>query len=278
MTVYIDLLFALNTAVNYLLLRGSAAMGGAPAPPLRLLGAACIGGLYAALAVLPSLLWLGTPFYQLLCAALMLFCAFGAKRSTVKQGLLFLALSFAFGGTVLLAVQFLDKDLLLLGGMAYYAVSTPALLLCAGLCYGLAAVVLAGFGTHTGGDLFPANIHLGPRQITVTVLRDTGNTLRDPITGRPVTVANWQCLAKLLPDVSLTQQQFLQPAQLMQRLADSCPQHRFQLIPYRAVGTDCGLLLAVRCQVQQMPTLVAFSPTEVSPEGRFEALTGGIIP
>ena len=30
MTVYVDLLFGLNTAINYLLLRGAAIVGGAP--------------------------------------------------------------------------------------------------------------------------------------------------------------------------------------------------------------------------------------------------------
>ena len=41
MTVYVDVLFGLNSAINYLLLRGSAAMGGHPVRYGRLLAAAC---------------------------------------------------------------------------------------------------------------------------------------------------------------------------------------------------------------------------------------------
>ena len=139
MTVYVDLLFGLNTVINYLLLRGSAAVSGCPAPPWRLLGAACLGGLYAAVCLLPGLESLQGLAGQTACGAGMLVAAFGWKRHTLRQGLFFLALSFAFGGAVLLLIQAVEPDCLLLGGRAYYAVSTPALLLLAGLGYGLAA-------------------------------------------------------------------------------------------------------------------------------------------
>ncbi len=281
MTVYVDLLFAVNAVINYLLLRGSAAMGGFPARRRRLWLAAAVGGLYAVAAVLPEWGGLAAMPGQALCAALMLLLAFGWKRATVKQGLFFLALSFAFGGAVLLAVQLLEPDLIFLGGRAYYAVSTPALLLLAGLCYGLAAVVLAGWGTHTGGDVAAMKLTLNGRTAELQALRDTGNTLRDPVTGQGVLVVQWQVLARLLPEAGLEAAQFQDPAGLMERLAALYPQLRFRLVPYRAVGVAAGLLLAVRCQGavkgRKEDILAAFSPTEVSAGGRFEALLGGVI-
>lgn len=282
MTVYVDVLFGLNTAINYLLLRGSAAMGGCPAKRLRLLLAACLGGLYAAAAVIPGLEWLSGTGFQLLCATGMVSAAFGLRKSTLKQTLFFLALSFAFGGAVLLVVQAAEPDVVLLSGTAYYAVSTPALLLLAGLLYGLAAVVLSGLGTHTGGEIVAMTLHLNGHSLPIRALRDTGNTLRDPVSGQAVLVAQWQTLPRLLPDAELTQSSFQDPAGLLQLLSDRYPKLRFRLIPYRAVGVDGGLLLALRCSVTEQKkhrreTLVAFSPTAVSADGRFDALTGGQI-
>lgn len=281
MTVYVDLLFGVNAVINYLLLRGSAAIGGFPAKRCRLWLAAAVGGLYAVAAALPGLQRLGTAAGQALCAALMLLVAFGWKRATVKQGLFFLALSFAFGGVVLLTVQLLEPDLVFLRGRAYYAVSTPALLLLAGLCYGLAAVVLAGCGTHTGGDVAAMKLTLNGKTAELQALRDTGNTLRDPVTGQGVLVAGWQVLDRLLPEAGLEAEQFQDPVSLMERLSVRYPQLRFRLVPYRAVGVASGLLLAVRCQGRvkgrEEELLAAFSPTEVSAGGRFEALLGGVI-
>lgn len=282
MTVYADLLFAINAAINYLLLCGSAAISGVPARKLRLLGAAALGGLYAVMTVLPGMEAAGGFLCQSLCAALMLLAAFGWKRSTVRQGLFFFALSFVFSGAVLLAVQLIEPNMMLLGGRAYYAVTTPALLLLAGLIYGLAAVVLSGWGTHTGGDLVSLSLSLEHRQLSLKALRDTGNTLRDPISGQSVLVTDWQVLSRLLPDAGIQSSHVRDPAALMQRLSRQYPQLRFRLIPYQAVGVESGLLLALRCCLEEkkghrQERLVAFSPTPVSEEGRFDALIGGKI-
>jgi len=277
MTVYVDLLFGLNALINYLLLRGSAALGGCPVRLWRLAAAAVLGGLYAVAAVLPGLEGLQGLLFQGLCAGLMLLTAFGWKRNTVKQGLFFFGMSFAFSGVVLLAVQLAEPDFLLLGGRAYYAVSTPALLLLAGLSYGLAAAVLSGCGTHTGGDLVPMTLVLEGRTAKIRALRDTGNTLRDPITGQSVLVVGSAVKGQLLPNWASD----ADPAEQISELSWLYPKLRFRLVPYRTVGVDHGLLPAVRCGLQirkkQQTILVAFSPTEVSPEGRFEALWGGEI-
>lgn len=275
MTVYVDLLFAVNTIINYLLLRGSASIGGCPGPPWRLLAAGCLGGIYAVASVLPGLWWLTKLPFQGICAGLMLLAAFGWKKTTVRQGLYFFALSFAFGGAVLLAIQVAEPDCLVLGSRAYYAVSIPALLLLAGLGYGLAALVLTGCGTHTGGDIVPLVLELRGRRVAVRALMDTGNTLRDPVTGQPVLVASGEVLCQLFPEIPATEQTLMAPAALL-RLYPSC---RFRLIPYEAVGARNGLLLAVRCRLyrgkQNETVLTAFSPTKLSSDGRYNALWGG---
>lgn len=281
MTVYVDMLFMLNTAINYLLLRGSAAMGGCPAKVWRLMGAAALGGLYAVSAVLPGLEPLQSLFFQLISASGMLIVAFGWKRNTVKQGLFFFALSFAFSGLVMLAVQVLEPDCLFLGGRAYYGVSISALLLLAGLSYGLAGLVLNGWGTHTGGDIVPLTVKLNGKCMQCKALRDTGNTLRDPITGQNIPVASWQVLTCLLPEADVKQTELKDPAALLQRLHKQYPQVQFRLVSFRTVGVSCGLLLAAKCTVgtgkklQSLP--VAFTATELSAHGQYEMLLGGAV-
>ena len=55
---------------------------------------------------------------------------------------------------------------------------------------------------------------------------------------------------------------------------------RFRLLPYRSVGVDRGLLLAVRVDQVQVgeedrgPMLAALSPTPVSDGGGYRALLG----
>lgn len=281
MTVYVDLLFALNMTVNYLLLRGSAALSGCPAGVWRLLAAAGLGGLYAVVCVVPGLHMLQGALWQGLCAGLMLLIAFGFRKNTVKQGLFFFALSFAFGGAVLLLVQLVEPDCLILGGRAYYAVSMPAMLLLAGVCYGLSAVVLKGCGTHTGGDIVPVTLLLEERVLHVKALRDTGNTLRDPVSGQAVMIVEGERLLTLFPKSGISSERLQEPVAVMEELSYLYPKCRFRLISYRAVGVESGLLLAVRCRgkigKKAQPMLAAFSPAKLSCDETFNALWGGAV-
>ena len=71
---------------------------------------------------------------------------------------------------------------------------------------------------------------------------------------------------------------FLRP--LGHRLLEDPWRRRFRLLPYRSVGVDRGLLLAVRVDQVQVgeeergPMLAALSPTPVSDGGGYRALLG----
>lgn len=281
MTVYVDLLFSLNVVVNYLLLRGSAALGGCAVKALRLAAAAGVGGLYAVLTVLPVPSFVRSSAAQGLCAGLMLLLAFGFRKNTLKQGLFFFALSFAFGGAVLLLIHAVEPDCIILGGHAYYALSMPALMLVAGVCYGIAAFVLKNCGAHTGGDILPVTLLLEGRSLALRALRDTGNTLTDPVSGQQVLVVEAERLLELFPRGDVGDALFRDPAAAMETLSYLYPTCRFRLVSYRAVGVETGLLLAVRCRGKigksVQPMLAAFSPSKLSCDETFNALWGGAV-
>ncbi len=279
MTVYADVLFALNACVNYLMLLVSARVAGAHIRRVRLALAGGLGGFYAVAALLPGCGVLQGVWMKALVWAAMLVLAFGATKKTLRLGLLFLAASFAFGGVVFALMQLLDAGVMVLPGGAFYPVSAGALLTLAGVTYLAAWLVFSRLGEHTGGQIATLTLFLGAHTVTVRALRDSGNTLKDPITNEPVLVAGWQTAAQLLPEAKLQQAEFSDPAALLRRLSEQNPALRLRLVPYRAVGTQSGLLLAARCTAGQAgrkrPVLVAFSPTSVSDAGNYEALTGG---
>lgn len=279
MTVYVDVLFALNAAINFLMLRVSARICGAQMKTLRLVLAASLGGLYAVGSLLPKCAFLTHPLCKMFVWALMLVLAFGVGKKTVRLALLFLAASFAFGGVMFALVSVLGTGVMLLGTGAYYPVSAGALLVMAGVTYLVSWLVFSRLGEHTGGQIVALTLRADGRSVPLRALRDSGNTLKDPITGEAVLVVSWQIACQLFPQAKLRQADFCDAALVAQRLAQIAPAAKPRLIPYRAVGTQAGLLAAIRCEVitdkKARPALAAFSPTAVSDAGTFEALTGG---
>ena len=108
-----------------------------------------------------------------------------------------------------------------------------------------------------------------------------GNTLTDPATGRPVLVAEADSLEELLPPgLRPGPAELRDPAGVLERLEDGPWRLRFRLLPYRAVGVERGLLLALRMDRVQVgeedrgPMLAALSPTPVSDGGAYRVLVG----
>lgn len=282
MTVYADALFALNAAIDYLILAASAFLGGGEIRRKRLLAAACLGGVYAAASLFPPLGFLQSPILYAVSLALMLLLAFGWQKRTARLGVLFLALTFAFGGAVTVCARLFGTGLVLIGAQVYYPVGFFGVLAVAAVLYLVCRLVFTALAEHTPRQIEPMTLRLGAHTAKIRALIDTGNTLRDPITNERALVAHWQVLARLLPTQTLSAADFLRPAELMQRLSAAYPQMRFRLLAYRAVGTQAGLLLAVRCEREDQngrktQVLTAFSPTEISDGGNYEALTGGGI-
>ena len=91
-------------------------------------------------------------------------------------------------------------------------------------------------------------------------------------------------MLRLFPkELPLTTEELTAPDCVLQRLDQGRWRGRFRLLPYRAVGVACGLLLAVRVDSlwvdgrDRGSVLVALSPTPVSDGGGYGALIGAAM-
>ena len=276
--IYIDEVFAVNAAVNWLLLLTATAVTGGGAGRLRLGLGAVFGGLWAVAVWLPHLRWLGSLPGELLGFAGLCLICFGWRGPAWKSWLWFFGVSCAFAGLVLAVTALLRIPAFQRGSRVYYRVTGPLLILLAGGVWLICRLCLDRFARHRGRELVLLGLELNGRRVLCTALRDNGNTLREPVTGEAVPVAQWQLAARLLPELELTAEAFADPPALLGRLRALDPPLSALLVPYRAVGVAGGLLLALRLDRitengRPLRTrLAAFSPTQVSDGGCYEAL------
>ena len=279
--IYVDTLFLLNTMVDYLLLLCAARLAGEPLKRLRFALGAVLGGGYAVAIFLPGLGFLERPACRLAAAVLMVLAAFWGSRRLGRQVLIFFALSCAFAGGVLAISMLGGQGLSLNRGVIYSGMDLKIVLLSAAGCYAVLSLLLQKAVRHTSftGELKAVRLELEDRTVELTALTDTGNTLTDPVTGQGVMVAEGE---RLLPLFAVSQrpsvQELRDPAGALERLTGAGG--HFRLLPYRAVGVDRGLLLAVRVDravvdgEDRGAMVVALSPTPVSDGGGYGALLG----
>ncbi len=255
MIVYAELVMLINFLVDLLLLIGTNQLAGFPGNGKRIFLAAALGGLYAGACLLPGFSFLSNGLWQLVSLAGMTGIAFGISKSALRRGILFFLLSMALGG---LATG--------LGSRTLWTIVLAAA--------GLWLMCLLGFGGGSAGDRYlPISVTCGEKTIRLTALVDTGNTLKDPISGRQVLVADHRAAAGLL---GLTGAQLVNPLQTM------VSHPGLRLIPYRTVGKSAGMLLAVQpdtITVEGKPVhmLLAFAPEEIGRNQAFDALAGGAL-
>ena len=243
--IYLDAFVGLNFLVDLCLLLGVNRLAGHPPGLPRAAAAAALGGGYAGVCLVPGFAFLANGLWRAVSLGLMGWTAFGADRTGWQRSVLFVLLSMALGG---LAVSMEAGG----GGVVVCAVA-------------LALLCRMGLGRR-GRQFVSLTVTYEGRQAVVRALCDTGNTLRDPITGETVTVLSPEVGSLLgIPAAALRD-----PAGAM------VPGMR--LIPARTVGGG-GLLAAIRCgQVlingRPAGTLVAFAREPIG-NGEYQALTGG---
>ena len=255
--VYVDGVMAVNFVVDFLLLMGTSQLSGIPSNKKRLALAALLGAMYSGWCLLPDFRFLGNLIWRLVCLVLMGILAFGWDRGALKQSGLFLFLSLALGG---LAISFgkADSRTLLLAGAGLWVLSRISL---AGGC--------------ESREYVPVVIRNGERTVKLLALHDTGNTLRDPVTGQQALIISLSAARRL---TGLTEQQLKDPLGTMATRA--LPGLR--LIPFRTVGQSGGMMLAmifedVILNGRKRKTLIAFAPENFGGNAAYQALTGGVF-
>ena len=274
--VYADLLFLLNFIANYLLLLAAGRMAGAVLRRWRIGLGAVAGALYAVLVFLPGLGWLAHWLCKLAAGVLITLIAYGGEQYLLRVAVLFFGACAALAGAVLGLELLGNVSLTLDHGVFYSQLDIRLLLLLFVACYFVLSLFFRRIGRH-GGELVGLEIALNGGAVVLTALRDTGHTLTDPATNRPVVVVYWQALSKLLPDWADANT----PIDSLER-CHAAGSRQARLIPYRAVGVEHGMLLALRTQGVKADgkplgkLLVALSPTPVDDGGGYQALLGGI--
>lgn len=281
-TVYLDELFLLNFIVDYLLLLAAGRLAGEVLRRGRLALGALLGASYAAAIFLPGCAFLLHPLCKLGAAVGMVLTGYGDSRRLLRVSLVFFAVSAAFGGGIFALNTLGSRGLALENGVLSSAMDLRLILLSAAGCYVFITLIFHRSARHSSPqELVPAVLRLDGRQVALTALVDTGNTLTDPATGRPVMVAEGEKVFSLFPPGRAPRPEELRdPVALLERLDGEGWHGRCRLLPYQAVGVECGMLLALRLDGAKVGTedcgrlLLALSPTRLTDGGGYCALIG----
>ncbi len=246
MTVYADVLVALNFIVTYLmLLTASVVLKTAPSPPRLLLGS-LFGGFASLLLLLPDLGLLLSVVLRGSVCALIAFLTFRTasfsrflRCAAVLTGVGFLLFGLVFAVQSCLGAQ----NVFIKNGAVYMEMSFLSLVITAAVCFVLVSAVFRFLSPAPPKErIFTMRVRAGETEFSVPVLYDTGNLLCDSVFGAAAAVVSPDALQNKLPSSLLP---FFSGEVTQIDAAPPAWVGRLRVLPARTVGED-GLLPGFR--------------------------------
>jgi stage II sporulation protein GA (sporulation sigma-E factor processing peptidase) len=244
MKLYIELVLADNLAINYIILYLVSKLSASPLKLPRALLSACLGAVYSALYLLPQFSALRPIWCKLLLSLAMVTIAFGVKKRFLRHLGVFYIVTFVLGGAMLGLFYFtgsgtINGGVVLLNGFPL-RIAIAAAVAC--------ILALTAYKKRLSSRIrfeMLASIEIEGEK-TLTALLDSGHSLKDPVSGSPVFIADFSSIQEILPPQLNTGPEGRSAHDMLAALSDSPWASKASLVPYATMEKQGGMILALR--------------------------------
>lgn len=243
-TIYIDILISMNMIVNYFILLSTAKFLRFSVKRNRLIIAAFIGAIYSLYILVPKINIILSTFIKLIMSATIVFLAFGkmSKKNFLKSVLCFYLMNFSFAGIMFCLWFIIHPDgLLIHNSVVYFNISPIILILATIISYIIIEITNKIISKHEINNfIYDVEIEIFNKKISLKAKVDTGNTLIEPFSNRPVAVVEYKYIKEIIPN---NMRKFFEDKYYsfnIKSLPDNW-KNKCRIIPYKVISSN-GIL------------------------------------
>lgn len=201
--IYIDVLLCVNLLINYVILILEAKLLNLRIKRKRLILSALMGSFYSIFIFFDQINLLLSLFIKLLMSITIILIAYGFINtgSFVKSIVTFYFINFIFGGIIFCIWYFISpKGIFIKNGIVYFDISPILLILSTVVIYFSIKIYQYFLGESDLHDsVCDLEILNKGRIVKLFAKVDTGNSLKEPFSNKPVIVAEYESLKDILP-------------------------------------------------------------------------------
>jgi len=254
MYVYIEYVLLENIVINFIILYVTKMITRTRASIIKLLIASLLGSLYIFYVFFPDTKFMGRFIIKFAISVLMIIIAFSPQglNPFIKQISAFYMISFIFAGTTMGLYYILNNNLTF-ANISFKTSKELIKLLIIGI--GLSTVLIKYIFKYHRQKMNKENfltrvtISLNSKKVNLIALIDTGNSLKEPISQKPVIIAEYNAVEPVLPDrlkkLYIENKDFDLDivAKVMEEIGDEI---KLRLIPYKSIGNENGILIGFK--------------------------------
>ena len=254
MTVYLDIVFLENILMNFIIIFSTGIVVKANIKKWKILIASSIGALYTIIMYLDIIPIYSNILMKLMLSFTLIYISFNPHtlKMFIKDIVIFYLVSFVFGGCVFALMYFLKPQMVQIRNGVFVGAYPLKVALIGGI---IAFIVLqisfkmVKTKLSKKDMIYDLEVEISGKSIKLKALLDTGNLLKDPITGFPVMVVEHKTLYSIIPKQVLDNLDKIMGGdtdELTNNEEFIKMMPRFRMIPFSSIGKQNGLLLGVK--------------------------------
>lgn len=249
MTIYIDVVFFEDVAMNFLILAATTIIAKLKLKSGKLLGASCVGGIYSIATYIVQLTSFQNMLLKILVSILMIKIAFSPKKAKylIKELIMFYLVSLTFGGAAFMLLYFINpSNIVNENGILVGTYPLKATLIGAAVGFTIIAIVSKIVKDRMSKKemLCDLEIFYEGKTEKIKTMIDTGNLLKDPITSADVIIVEKDSLKNLVSSEILENIENIVSGKWLD--SSKVHKYKFKIIPFTSLGNSNGILLGFK--------------------------------
>ena len=254
MTVYLDIVFLENVLMNYIIIFATGVVIKEELKKWRMFFGSCVGAVYTIVMYLNIIPIYSNVIMKLILSFVIVYISFKPRsvKKFIKDLIIFYLVSFVFGGCVFALMYFVQPKM----AQIKNGVFVGAYPLKVALIGGIVAFIIVQISfkivktkLNKKDMIFDIEVLINGNSTKIKGLLDTGNLLKDPITGFPVIVIEHKSLYSVIPEDVLNNLNKIMGGDTDELIKDEKFSEiisRFRIIPFSSIGKQNGLLLGIK--------------------------------
>ena len=253
MTIYVDIIIIENLIMNFIILYATGLILKNKISFWKLLLASLIGAIYSALQYMYNTKILSIIIIKIILSIVIIIIAFHPQniKKMFKQLTLFYLTTFTFGGVATYLIYVLKPQNIIIKNGMYVGTYVLKVIFIGAILGTIILIVSFKMSKNkiTKKDMIcKVSIKLNGKEVILDTMVDTGNMLKEPITGNPVVVVEKNSLYDVIPKEILNNTDSILGGDF-EKIPDDIKQEyipKLKFIPFSSLGKQNGMLIGIK--------------------------------
>lgn len=250
MTIYVDIVLLENLCMNYIILFSTAYILKLKIKHLRIFLSSLLGAVYAILAYTNIIPMYTSVITKIILSICMIYIAYYPKhiKGLLKELIVFYLVSFALGGCAFALLYIVrPQDIFMVDGVyiGTYPLKIALLGGITGFIITYVAFKVVKSRVTKNEIIYKVIVKFDEKELETNVMLDTGNMLKDPISGEAVVLIEKQKLYEIMPKNLLDNIEKVLGGEFKEE-QEVKYRTRLRIIPFTSVGKQNGMMLGIK--------------------------------